>query len=334
MKRDITGRTELEKAIPLSAPLVVHIDTNNTCNFRCKFCTTGDHELLKKYARPLGEMSFETFVKIIDDLKRFNGKIKDILMHKNGEPLLHKDIVEMIKYAKSSNVSGRVILVTNGSKLTPKLARGIASSGVDVIQISVQHVSDEGYKSISNVDVSYNSIVANVAYLYAHINKETSRLLVKLMDTGLSEEEKQVFRDDFEHISTEYYIEHPISYTQPSIKDTSLNIQRGTTHDHYEAKYKEICTLPFYTMNINFNGKVSGCSFDWRHAHIMGNVHEESLEEIWNGKKYNEFRLLHARKQRGNNPYCNGCEAVYNLLDNIDDYGEEIAERLSREYRL
>jgi len=67
MKRDLVNRTKLEEAIPIQTPFVVHVDTNNVCNFRCKFCTTGDHELLAKYERPKGFMTFELFKKIIPD---------------------------------------------------------------------------------------------------------------------------------------------------------------------------------------------------------------------------------------------------------------------------
>jgi radical SAM protein with 4Fe4S-binding SPASM domain len=335
MIRDIKTRINLAEAIPLSHPLVIHIDTNNTCNFQCKFCTTGDHALLKHYNRPLGTMSFETFCKIIDDLTEFSSSdgptIKDLLMHKNGEPLLHKDIVRMISYVKSKDVAGRVILVTNGSMITPKLARDIASTNVDIIQISISHVTDMGYKQISNADVSYNDIVMKIAYLWSHINHHKTRLIVKLMNIGLSKEEKQIFLDDFHHIADETNIEHPISYTQPDIKDTSLGIQKDTTNDYYKATYKEICTLPFYTMSINFNGKVSACSFDWRHKHIMGNIHEQSLKSIWHGELYSEFRKMQASKQRHQNQFCNGCEAVYNLIDNIDDYGDEILKRINME---
>lgn len=329
MIRETKNRTKLEEAIPLNTPLVVHVDTNNVCNFKCKFCTTGAHELLEKYERPKGFMTLSLFKKIIDDLAEFEPKVKDLIFHKNGEPLLHSNIVEMIRYANDKKVSMRKILVTNGSLLTPELARGIADSGIDYIQISIEAVSDKGYKEVSNVDISYEKIVFAVGYLFAHL-KESTFLNVKIMDLGLSEEEKQKFYDDFIGICHEANIEKPISYTQPDIIDTSLGIKKDVTHDFYESTYKDVCTLPFYTMNINFNGNVSACSFDWRHAHIMGNANNTSLKEIWNGEKYNAFRILQLSKQRDTNEFCNGCEAVYNLIDNIDVYSEEILKRLKK----
>jgi MoaA/NifB/PqqE/SkfB family radical SAM enzyme len=327
MIRDRTNRTDLTKVIPLRTPLVVHVDTCNVCNFRCKFCTTGDHELLARHGRPKGFMSFELFRKIIDDLSAFDDKVKELIFHKNGEPLLHERIVDMLRYAKEKDVAKRLTLVTNGSLLTPELARDIMAVGPHYMQISLEAVSDEGYQEISRVHVDYDKLVGNVAYLWAHKHPDTT-LNVKIMDCGLSREEKQKFNDDFEGICTSHGIEHPISYTQPEIKDTSLGIMKGTTHDMFESTYKEVCTLPFYTMNINFNGKVSACSFDWRHGLIMGSANEEGLRSIWNGRLYNDFRVSHLEKRRDELPLCAGCEAVFNLIDNIDDAADDLLLRL------
>lgn len=326
MIRDIKNRTKLEQVIPIQTPFVVHVDTNNICNFKCIFCTSGDHELLAQYNRPKGFMTFSLFQKIINDLAQFDNKVKDLIFHKNGEPLLHPDLVRMIEYAKIKNIANRTILVSNGSLLTPTLAREIANSGIDYVQISVEAVSDLGYKNISNVNVSYDKIVFSVGYFYAH-KKANTHLNVKLMDIDLTDNEKQKFHDDFQHICDSLDVEHPISYTQPNIKDTSLGLKTSTTHDSYLAQYKEICTLPFYTMNINFNGNVSACSFDWRHAHIMGDANIEHLRDIWLGERYNNFRKLQLGKQRDKNEFCDGCEAVYNLLDNIDAYGDMLLKR-------
>jgi len=198
MIRDNKKRTDLAKVLPIGTPFVVHIDTCNVCNFQCRFCTTGDRELLRRYNRPIGRMGFELFCKIIDDMKSFDEKVKDLIFHKNGEPLLHPKIIDMAHYAKDKDVAGRLIFVTNGSMLTPKLCREISAVGIDFIQISIEAVSTEGYQKVSRVDIDYDKLVGNVAYLFAH-RHPSSTINVKLMDTGLTDEEKQKFHDDFGH---------------------------------------------------------------------------------------------------------------------------------------
>ena len=45
---DLHNRIELKNALPLRTPYVIYIDPCDTCNFRCKFCPSGNPELMKK----------------------------------------------------------------------------------------------------------------------------------------------------------------------------------------------------------------------------------------------------------------------------------------------
>ena len=45
---DIHDRMELKNALPLRTPYVIYIDPCDTCNFRCKFCPSGNLERMQK----------------------------------------------------------------------------------------------------------------------------------------------------------------------------------------------------------------------------------------------------------------------------------------------
>ncbi len=190
----------------------------------------------------------------------------------------------MLRYAKDKGVARKYTLVTDGSLLTPRLAREIMDVGPTYLQISLEAVSDVGYLEVSRAKVDYDKIVGE------------RRLPVGAQASGHDDERQDMDSGSATRRSTSSTttrgmcdsrgMELPISYTQPEVKDTSLGIMKGTTHDMYESTYKEVCTLPFYTMNINFNGNVSASSFDWRHGLIMGNANDESLRSIWEGREY------------------------------------------------
>ena len=99
------GYEDLKSVLPLSMPISIQIEPTNHCNYRCFFCPTGDKALLEKVSRPKGYMPFKLFKKIINDIcemsKISKSKIKSILLYKDGEPLLHKDLPSMISYAKT-----------------------------------------------------------------------------------------------------------------------------------------------------------------------------------------------------------------------------------------
>ena len=93
------GYVDLKSALPLSMPISIQIEPTNHCNYRCFFCPTGDKALLQKVSRPKGYMPFKLFKKTINDIcemsKISKSKIKSILLYKDGEPLLQKELPSM-----------------------------------------------------------------------------------------------------------------------------------------------------------------------------------------------------------------------------------------------
>lgn len=88
---DLHDRLELKNALPLRTPYVIYIDPCDTCNFRCKFCPSGNIELMKKAkGRGHGPMDFEVYKGIIDSLKDFPDPIRVIRLYKEGEPQIGK----------------------------------------------------------------------------------------------------------------------------------------------------------------------------------------------------------------------------------------------------
>ena len=160
------GYVHLGDVIPLATPFTILIDPTNACNFRCTFCPTGDKQLLKKVGRPIGLMSFDLFQKIIDDLDGFEHKLKKLQLYKDGEPLLNKKLPNMIAYAKSRGVAELIETTTNGSLITPEIANKIIDSGLDRIRISVEHVSNSGYREITKTEQTYDEILDNIRLLY------------------------------------------------------------------------------------------------------------------------------------------------------------------------
>lgn len=91
-------RSKLEDVLPLRTPYSLFIDPCNLCNFKCKFCAmqTTDEEL--DFKKQL--MSMELYEKIVDDIASFPDKLKMLRISQHGEPLLHPELPEMIRYAK------------------------------------------------------------------------------------------------------------------------------------------------------------------------------------------------------------------------------------------
>jgi radical SAM protein with 4Fe4S-binding SPASM domain len=50
------------------------------------------------------------------------------------------------------------------------------------------------------------------------------------------------------------------------------------------------CPRPFTTLCISSRGKALLCCLDWRQEWIMGDVTEQTLEDVWAGERFRTFR--------------------------------------------
>jgi len=72
--------------------------------------------------------------------------------------------------------------------------------------------------------------------------------------------------------------------------------------------------LPFYKFFIDWDGKVLLCNNDVGKVTDMGNIYNETIQDIWLGKKFNAYRKhLLAGDRKNCNP-CNRCNIQGTLL--------------------
>ena len=174
------GYVDLKSALPLSMPISIQIEPTNHCNYRCFFCPTGDKALLQKVSRPKGYMPFKLFKKIINDIcemsKISKSKIKSILLYKDGEPLLHKDLPSMISYAKTKSASQYILVTTNGSLLKNDMLHNLVESGLDVMRFSMQSLTNVGLKKTTQTDFTIEETKENIKNFFDLKNKKKERL--------------------------------------------------------------------------------------------------------------------------------------------------------------
>ncbi len=86
-------------------------------------------------------MCLDDFKKIIDQLKDY---LYEILLFGFGEPLLHKDIYRMIKYATENNI--RTVLSSNLCNLQEGDIDRIIYSGLELLVVSLDGITQKTYQ--------------------------------------------------------------------------------------------------------------------------------------------------------------------------------------------
>lgn len=107
-------------------PVVVW-NCTQTCNLKCVHCYAGSEN--KKYEN---EMTTEEAKVMIDDLADFGAPV---LLFSGGEPCVRPDLVELMQYAKDQGM--RVVISTNGTLITPELAKQFAEVGLSYVGVSL-----------------------------------------------------------------------------------------------------------------------------------------------------------------------------------------------------
>lgn len=324
---DLKNRTKLETVIPLKTPFIINIDPTDKCNFQCKFCPTGDRDLMKNTSgRNFGNMDFMLYKKIIDDICEFDEKVKVIRLYKDGEPLLNKNFVDMVKYAKKSGCCDRVDTTTNASLLTPELSLKIIEAGLDRVNISIEGVNENQYNDFSKYKINFNALVENIKFFYEH--RKQCEMIVKINGDILTEDEKQKFYDIFGDIADGIFIESIMDcWPTYELEKVEVNKTRGI----YGQDIKEVLVCPyvFYSFAVNSDGSYSLCFLDWSRKLILGHANNLSVKDAWNSDEMKNYQKMFLKGERKNHHICKDCgQLKQGQPDDIDNFKTELLNKI------
>ena len=311
-------RVALNEVVPLRSPFVVQITPSTFCPFKCNYCIQSSPSMGKR-----GLLKWDTFLKVCDQIKEFDDKLKQITIAGWGEPLTNKKLPDMIRHIKESDIANEITLVTNGYLLTEKVSLEIINAGLDNMRISLEGMSADKYKEIAGINLNFDDLVNKIKFFYD--NKNKCNVYVKVADISLDKNGEELFYHTFRNISDTMYIEsiRPIFWNNDG---KSLN-KWGLLHSPVD-----ICTPPFFELQIDENGKVIPCC-GYYDAPNLGNVHTSTLKEIWNNKILRDFQIMLLKKERKTQnvyPVCRDC-IIPNVTilpeDELDPYADILLKK-------
>jgi MoaA/NifB/PqqE/SkfB family radical SAM enzyme len=163
-------------------PWAAHLYVTDQCNLDCHYCNEYDNSV--PHPDPA-------------DLKRWIRKIRELgvarLGFQGGEPLMHPDIVELVRYAKSLGFY-RVSMSTNGLLLTRDLVSDFERAGLDSLQISVDRMTPtaatrKSFKSVQHKLAWFrdSKIRLNVSgVLFQETLGEVAQVIDTCLDRGVA----------------------------------------------------------------------------------------------------------------------------------------------------
>ena len=156
---------------PLTGPRSLLIDALFACNLDCSYCNNFASRRQNAHkADPIWEtrdkvMPYDTFERAIIEARELG--VEAVSIVGGGEPLLHPRIGDMVKHIADQGLA--LNLSTNGTNMTPELARRFVEVRPDAITFSVTGCSDESYRKLhpAQKDGTWTKVMEGVRGLRA-----------------------------------------------------------------------------------------------------------------------------------------------------------------------
>ncbi len=285
-------------------PIYVEITPSGACNHRCTFCAVDyigykvrflDTAMLKERVSEMAEKG-----------------VKSIMYAGEGEPLLHKQIGEIINHTKKVNID--VAITTNAVALTERLCEEALGS-VTWLKASINAGSRESYAKIHRTRAEhFDQALQNMAKA-AQIRDQrgfSCTLGAQMVLLPENQDEAPLLAKRAKEAGLDYVVIKPYSQHHYSITHQYEGTRYDTREELYaklmefnddkfnvvfrthtmeklndsERHYEKCQATPYFWAYVMGDGTVYGCSAYLQDERFCyGNLYDQTFAQIWEGEK-------------------------------------------------
>lgn len=307
-----------KKIIPRFEETIIEISYN--CNLSCSMCGFG------KEVNPFSKSKFLSFDNYKTILHQIGDITKTIRLNGRGESTIHPDFIEILNYTKETYPNLNINLFSNFSFDKKMILDSLIANQVQLFISMDSSEAEEltairkgarfnfienNIKSLKDIpnrpfiiftiqeanlhriyDIGYFAFQNNCHILYNTIRRD------KGIETFVSavNENYQALTEQFERINKLYHNSTLQCLYPNQLAGIELQNSRPTqTHGTMKscpALDKELCIL--------YDGTITPCNMF--NPYVFGNIFNQSLDEIWNGKQHLDFLTFYS-----NCYYCKNC---------------------------
>jgi pyruvate-formate lyase-activating enzyme len=285
-------RRRWERAGPAWRPeFPLHIDfqLQDACNMRCTFCPRnadvatamkGNTEWINRGTK----MSLEVFKQVIDEGERHG--LRAINLGATSEPLIHPDIVEIVRYARQHGVFD-IRIITNGLLLNEQMIRGLFEAGLTYLGVSVDAWMPETYRKVRRNDLSRVVRHAQLAMqIRQAMGQPFPRIRVSFVNCPQARGEFAPFLEFWKDKVDFVELQDFDDFGGP-VTNTSFT-----------------CAEPFRRLMVWASGIVGCIAWD-AEEYPYGHLHGQTIKACWDSPAAQALR--DSFKTKAYNPMCLGC---------------------------
>ena len=335
----------MEAADAFARPYVVSWNLTYRCNLACEHCyldAGGKPRVEDAAFADRSELTTAQCFKIVDDIAAFAPEAVTILT--GGEPLLRRDILEIIRYASAKGLW--VVVGTNGVKITATLAALLLKEGLRGLSLSLDALDPERHDRFRRVTGAWRNTVQG-----ARILKETGLPFIVQTTVGAHNVNELGAIAEFAHTQLVASVWN-LYFLVPTGRGAFVS---DISPDEYDRVLADLATIekryagrmlvnakcaPHYVKTLfaadptspflkTYTGGAGGCPAGTHYLGIRpngdvtpcpylpvfgGNLREETLAEVW--ARSEPFVAIRKRNALGGrcgacelNALCGGCRA-------------------------
>jgi len=280
----------------------IAIEPTNACNLKCRLCPTWQY-----MKRDRGFMKLDDYKIIIDE----NADIfKRINMIFAGEPMLNKDVFEMIRYAEEKGIE--VLVSTNTTLFDDDRIENLFDSGLSYLIVCLDGATKETHEQYRRGS-NFEQIKENIKkicqakrvkglrkpyiILQFLVMKQNEHEIDKIIELA---EDLGVDKLDLKTLSLGSFVD-----LDKKIKLARENLPKDSRYSRFMFKHgilKEkskprICSWMRQSL-IFWNGDLSMCCYDSNGELIIGNIFRDGgFKKILKSKKYRQYRKMAIQRE-------------------------------------
>ena len=252
-------------------PVIVDMEVTNRCNAKCYFCP--------RDATPhQGLMSPEVFENGHERALGLRESIR-VNLCGLGEPLLNRHVPDFIRQVRGAGVECG--MSSNGSLLDEKKAAAVLEAGVGRVFLNVGDRGDD-YEEVYKLP--FERTLANVERFVAMAGDDCEVYLVLVnhrRDPEHTEDMRQFWQErgvtrfqEFDVINRggALFVDEMQYQQMPELAEAREMLAEGGGH--------ALCSVPFTTMFVGYDGLYYLCCSDWRKQAPLGSVFDTDTDEV------------------------------------------------------
>lgn len=295
----------------------VRIETCTKCNYKCKFCP---HSTTFKREKII--MSNSMFFMLLKKIKEQAPQITECTISGFGEAFLDPELINKIYSAQLLGYN--IHILTNGSLLNKKIIDQLFKTQIKDIRISLHTIFYKEYKKITGASLRYfNNVLMIIDYIIHHPKKLDTKLILTC----------DVIKENDKNIN--YLIQRYANNVD------LLEIWRPHNWGNWgnyrkNTRDKISCGRPENgPIQIQVDGTVNMCCFDYNGELLLGDLKIQSLQEIFSSEPIKRIKNFHSNIESKDTILCSSCDQLCENGEIIiynSKFGKERINKLSTTY--